>query len=156
MIFLIQDRIVECLQVAALVLAFASRLAALAFLLVPFPVLAADGIAVSRGPDSVQFGSCVPSLAVENRSSETIDYLQVDLQVTLAGGQQRTVELKSAYREGVHYPIVPGGTAVLKQHLDTEASLGMPCGALTSRKVTRTICEVAGGSSCAAPLSVAP
>jgi len=41
--------------------------------------------------------------------------------VALGNGQERTVELKSAYREGVLYPIVPGGKATLKQHLDTFA-----------------------------------
>ena len=55
------------------------------------------------------FGNCVPSLVVENKSAETIDYLQVDLVVALSDGRQRTVELMSAYREGVLYPIAPGG-----------------------------------------------
>ena len=32
------------------------------------------------------FGSCVPSLVVENKSAETIDYLQVDLAVALNDG----------------------------------------------------------------------
>jgi hypothetical protein len=49
----------------------------------------------------------VPSLVVENKSAETIDYLQVDVAIALADGQERTVELKSAYREGVLYPIGP-------------------------------------------------
>jgi hypothetical protein len=44
--------------------------------------------------------------------------LQVDLTVMLSDGQQRTVPLQSAYREGVLYPIAPGGKAVLKQPLD--------------------------------------
>ena len=133
------------------------RLVALALLTLPLPGLAADGgIEISRGPDGVQFGSCVPSLSVDNRSRETIDYLEVDLVVTLAGGGERRVELKSAYREGIHYPIGPGGTAVLKQHLDTEAALVVPCSAVTSRTVARTICEGTGGRACAAPLSVRP
>ena len=71
------------------------------------------------------FGNCVPSLVVENKSSETIDYLQVDVAVALENGQERTVELKSAYREGVLYPIGPGGKATLKQHLDTSRALGV-------------------------------
>jgi hypothetical protein len=132
------------------------RLAALACLSIPLPALAAGGIEIGRGPDTVQFGSCVPSLTVENGSGETIDYLQVDLALLLTGGRERIVELKSAYREGVHYPIAPGGTALLKQHLDTEAALGAPCSAITARRVARTICEVAEGRPCAAPPSVSP
>jgi hypothetical protein len=70
---------------------------------------AANGIDVQRGDDATVFGSCVPSLVVENRSAETIDFLQVDLTVVLSDGQQRTVPLQSAYRDGVLYPIQPGG-----------------------------------------------
>ena len=55
--------------------------------------LAANGIDVRRGEDSLVFGSCVPSLVVENKSAETIDYLQVDVAVALGNGQERTVEL---------------------------------------------------------------
>ena len=55
------------------------------------------------------FGNCVPSLVVENRSTETIEYLEVDLAMALGNGQRRTVELKSAYRDGILFPIAPGG-----------------------------------------------
>ena len=106
--------------------------------------------------DSTVFGNCVPSLEVENRSAETIDYLQVDVAVALGNGQERTVELKSAYREGVLYPIQPGGKAVLKQHLDTSMALGVGCADVKSRKVVRTICEAAGGKECASSVSVQP
>ena len=47
---------------------------------------AADGIDVKSGPDAVLFGSCVPELTVENRSNETVDYLQVALALTLRNG----------------------------------------------------------------------
>ena len=87
---------------------------------------AANGIDVRRGEDRLVFGNCVPSLVVENRSSETIDYLQVDLVVALGDGRQQTVELQSAYREGVLYPIAPGEKATLKQHLDTSAPWAWP------------------------------
>ena len=117
--------------------------------------LAANGIDVTRGADSTVFGNCVPSLVVENKSAETIDYLQVDVAVALVDGQERTVELKSAYREGVLYPIGPGGKAVLKQHLDTSKALGVGCGDVKSRRVVRTICEVAG-KECASSVSVQP
>ena len=118
--------------------------------------LAANGIDVTRGQDAMVFGNCVPSLVVENRSAETIDYLQVDVVVALENGQERTVELKSAYREGVLYPIGPGGKATLKQHLDTSKALGVGCGDLKARRVLRTICEAEGGRSCASSVSVQP
>ena len=118
--------------------------------------LAANGIDVTRGQDAMVFGNCVPSLVVENRSAETIDYLQVDVVLALENGQERTVELKSAYREGVLYPIGPGGKATLKQHLDTSKALGVGCGDLKTRRVLRTICEAEGGRSCASSVSVQP
>ncbi|MGE5150868.1 MAG: hypothetical protein ACM3II_12155 [Rhodospirillaceae bacterium] len=117
--------------------------------------LAANGIDVHRGEDATVFGSCVPSLVVENKSAETIDFLQVDLTVVLNDGQQRTVPLQSAYREGVLYPIVPGGKAVLKQPLDLSRSLGVGCGELKSRTVARTICEAAG-KACTSSMTVQP
>ena len=117
---------------------------------------AASGIDVTRGTDALVFGNCVPSLVVENKSAETIDYLQVDVVVALENGQERTVELKSAYREGVLYPIGPGGKATLKQHLDTSKALGVGCGDLKTRRVLRTICEAEGGRSCASSVSVQP
>ena len=116
---------------------------------------AANGIDVRRGEDTTVFGSCVPSLVVENKSAETIDFLQVDLTVVLSDGQQRTVPLQSAYREGVLYPIAPGGKAVLKQPLDLSRSLGVACGELKSRAVSHTICEAAG-KACTSSVSVQP
>src|SRR6266853_4291563 len=109
--------------------------------LAAMPALAANGINVKRGEDALVFGNCVPSLVVENKSGETIDYLQVDLVLALTDGQERTVELQSAYREGVLFPIAPGGKATLKQHLDTSRALGVPCGEVRARKVSRILCE---------------
>ena len=117
--------------------------------------LAANGIDVRRGEDTMLFGTCVPSLVVENKSPETIDFLQVDLTVMLSDGQQRTVSLQSGYREGVPHPIAPGGKAVLKQPLDLSLSLGVGCGDLKSRSVARTICE-AGGKACTSGVTVQP
>ena len=119
-------------------------------------VRAANGIDVRRGEDATVFGNCVPSLVVENRTKETIEYLQVDIVMALGNGQERTVELKSAYREGILYPIAPGGRATLKQHLDTSLAIGAPCGEVKGRRVLRTICETAGGKPCTAPVSVQP
>jgi hypothetical protein len=117
--------------------------------------LAANGIDVRRGEDGLLFGSCLPSLVVENKSPETIDYLQVDLVVTLSDGRRQTVELMSAYRDGVLYPIAPGGTATLKQHLDTSRALGVGCADVKTRSVDRTICESAG-KDCGSAVSVQP
>jgi hypothetical protein len=116
---------------------------------------AANGIDVRRGEDTLLFGSCVPSLVVENKSPETIDFLQVELTVVLSDGQQRTVPLQSAYRDGVLYPIAPGGRAVLKQPLDLSRALGVACGEVRSRTVARTVCE-AGGKACASSVTVQP
>lgn len=130
----------------------------MAFLLVAvsLPAFAANGIDVTRGGDSNVYGNCVPSLVVENRSGETIDYLQVDVVLTLRNGRQRTVELKSAYREGAPAPIAPGARATLSQHLDTSRALGVPCGEVSERRVSRTICETAHGMACASSVSVQP
>ena len=73
----------------------------------------------------------------------------------LNDGQQRTVPLQSAYREGVLYPIAPGGKAILKQPLDLSRSLGVGCGELKSRTVARTICEAAG-KACTSSVTVQP
>jgi hypothetical protein len=126
-----------------------------ALILLSTPATAANGIDVRRGEDTTLFGTCVPSLVVENKSAETIDFLQVDLTVVLSDGQQRTVPLQSAYHEGVLYPIAPGGKAILKQPLDLSRSLGVGCGELKSRSVARTICE-AGGKACASSVTVQP
>ena len=130
----------------------------MAFLLVAvsFPAFAANGIDVTRGGDSNIYGNCVPSLVVENKSGETIDYLQVDVVLTLRNGRQRTVELKSAYREGAPAPIAPGARATLSQHLDTSRALGVPCGEVSGRRVSRTICETNHGTVCASSISVQP
>ena len=130
--------------------------AVLGLILAASSALAANGIDVKRGEDSTVFGNCVPSLVVENKSSETIDYLQVDVAVALGNGQERTVELMSAYREGVLYPIAPGGKATLKQHLDTSMALGVACAEVKARRVVRTICEAAGGKECGSSVSVQP
>ena len=133
-----------------------ARLIAVGLIFAGSSAHAANGIDVKRGVDSTVFGNCVPSLVVENKSTETIDYLQVDVVVALGNGQERTVELKSAYREGVLYPISPGGKATLKQHLDTSVALGAPCAEVRTRRVVRTICEATGGKACASSVSVNP
>jgi hypothetical protein len=131
------------------------RLGTTLLVLLPMSALAAGGIEVTRGPDATVYGTCVPSLMVENKSTETVDYLQVDLVLDLANGQRRTVELKSAYREGVLYPIGPGVGATLRQHLDTSPSLGVQCSEIKARAAGRTICE-SQGKACASPVSVRP
>jgi hypothetical protein len=132
------------------------RLGWILLLLVAPQAQAANGIDVRRGEDSTVFGNCVPSLIVENRSTETIEYLQVDIALSLGNGQERTVELKSAYHEGILYPIAPGGRGTLKQHLDTSLAIGAPCGDVKGRRVLHTICEAAGGKPCTSQVSVQP
>ena len=117
---------------------------------------AEPGIEVHRGADASLFGSCVPSLVAENRSAETIDFLQVDVLFTLANGEQRDLELQSAYREGILLPIAPGAKAVLKQHLDLSRALGVPCDQVKSRKVTGILCQASGGGRCISPISTEP
>jgi hypothetical protein len=125
-------------------------------LLAASPVLAANGIDITRGEDAMVFGNCVPSLEVDNNSTEIIDYIQVDIAVALADGQERIIELKSAYREGVLHPIGAGGRITLKQHLDTSKALGVGCSDVKTRRVVRTICEAEGGKACASSVSVQP
>jgi hypothetical protein len=125
-------------------------------LLVASSALAANGIQVTRGVDATVFGYCVPSLVVENKSAETIDYLQVDVAVVLADGQERIIELQSAYHEGILFPIAPGEKATLKQHLDISPTIGVGCGEVKARRVVRTLCEAVGGKACASSVSVEP
>jgi hypothetical protein len=125
-------------------------------LILASPVLAANGIIVKRGEDALVFGNCVPSLVVENASTEIIDYLQVELILALTDGQERKVELESAYRGGILYPIAPGAKAALTQHLDTSRAVGVPCGEVKTRTVGKILCEAAGGKACASPVSVQP
>ena len=130
-------------------------------LLVAFGVLlasaghASNGIAVTRGADGVIYGNCVPSLLIVNRSAQTIDFLQVDVLTALRDGRERTIELRSGYREGVPRPIAPGASATLRQQFDLSPLLGAPCADIVARRVVRTICE-AGGKDCAAAVTVQP
>ena len=116
---------------------------------------AANGIAVNRGDDAMVYGNCVPSLVAVNGSAQVIDFLQVDVVVALRGGQERTIELRSSYREGIARPIAPGASATLRQQLDLSPLLGAACAAIASRRVARTICE-AGGKDCAAAVTAQP
>jgi hypothetical protein len=132
------------------------RLFLLGLLVVATPALAANGIDVKRGEDASVFGNCVPSLVVENKSPETINYLKVELVLALADGQERIVELQSAYRDGILYPIAPGAKGTLKQHLDTSRAIGVPCGEVKGRTVGQILCESAGGKACTSQVSVQP
>jgi hypothetical protein len=132
------------------------RLVLFGLLMVAAPALAANGIDVRRGEDTLVFGNCVPSLVVENRSAETVNYLQVELVLALTDGQERSVELQSAYRDGILHPIAPGAKGTLRQHLDTSRAIGVPCGEVKARKVGRILCESAGGKACTSQVSVQP
>jgi hypothetical protein len=132
------------------------RLIAAGLVMAPSIAMAAENIDVSRGADRIVFGNCVPSLEVENNSSEIIDYLQVDLALVLSSGEERVVELRSAYRQGVLHPIGVGGRITLQQQLDMSRPLGVPCTEVKSRRVVRTICEAEGGMPCASRVLVRP
>ncbi len=132
------------------------RLLGLALLLLPSVALASDRIEITRGADHVVYGNCVPSLQVENNTLDIIDYLQVDLALVLANGQEKLVELRSAYRDGVLHPIGAGGRATLNQQLDMSRALGASCAEVASRRVVRTVCEAEGGKSCASLVRVRP
>ena len=114
-----------------------------------------QGVAIALGL-ILAASSALAANGIDVKSAETIDYLQVDVAVALGNGQERTVELMSAYREGVLYPIAPGGKATLKQHLDTSMALGVACAEVKARRVVRTICEAAGGKECGSSVSVQP
>ncbi|MBN9488113.1 MAG: hypothetical protein J0H44_12840 [Alphaproteobacteria bacterium] len=117
---------------------------------------AQPGIEVHRGDDGLVFGSCVPSLVAENKSAESVSFLQVDVLFILANGEQRDIELQSSYRDGILFPIVPGAKALLKQHLDLSRALGVPCDQVKSRKVLRVLCEGMNGRTCNSPVSAEP
>src|SRR5258708_33220101 len=133
-----------------------NRLVVFGLLFAASSASAADAINIERGEDMVVFGNCVPSLEVDNDTAEIIDYLQIDLALAFGNGQERIVELKSAYREGVLFPIGSAGRITLKQHLDTSRALGVPCGEVMARKVVRTICVAEGGKPCISPIAVRP
>ncbi|MGH9576066.1 MAG: hypothetical protein ACRD3R_01425 [Terriglobales bacterium] len=124
-------------------------------LLLASTALASNGIAVKRGEDGMVYGNCVPSLVIVNRSAQTIDFLQVDVVAALRDGRERTIELRSGYRDGIPRPIAPGATATLRQQFDLSPLLGAPCAEVTARRVGRTICE-AGGKDCAGAVTVQP
>jgi hypothetical protein len=132
-----------------------SRLVVLVGSLVSSAAFAAESIEVKRGEDLRVFGNCVPSLLVENKTGDTIGYLQIDLELTLADGRKKIVELKSAYRGGIDRPIAPNGHLMLQQHLDESTALGAPCEQVTARKVVHILCEEAG-RSCAYFVKVDP
>ncbi|HTR84309.1 MAG TPA: hypothetical protein VMI56_07500 [Reyranella sp.] len=127
----------------------------LAILFFSSTALAAESIEVKRGEDLMVFGNCVPRMLVENKTNDTVGYLQIDLELTLVDGRKKIVELKSAYRGGIDRPIAPKGHLILQQHLDESTALGAPCKDVTARKVARVLCEAAG-RSCAYFVKVDP
>jgi hypothetical protein len=109
--------------------------------LLSLPVQAQAMVEVTRGSEATVFGSCMPTLAVSNRSDRAIDYLQVDLAVRFRDGHERTVELKSAYRYGILRPIAPGASGVLKINADESVPLGGSCGDVVGMRAMVSVCE---------------
>ncbi len=105
---------------------------------------ARDRIEISRGADSVVYGSCVPSLRAFNHTQMVVDYLEVTLSFTLMSGESRSLEFRSRYRGGAERPIAPGATADLKVQLDMTKPLGVDCPDIVSVTVSDAICESAG------------
>jgi hypothetical protein len=116
---------------------------------------AQDRIEISRGVDSVVYGSCVPSLRAFNHTQTVVDYLEIVLSFTLKSGESRTLEFRSRYREGAERPLAPGATADLKVQLDQARPLGADCPDIVSVTVTDAICEAAG-KPCTGVIAVNP
>jgi hypothetical protein len=102
-------------------------------------------VEITRGEDSVVYGSCVPSLKAVNKTPMIVDYVEVLLRFTLRNGESRTLEFRSRYREGIERPIAPGATADLKVQLDLTRPLGVRCEDIVSIQVGDAVCEAQGG-----------
>jgi hypothetical protein len=119
------------------------------------PAMAQQRIEISRGPDSVVYGSCLPSLRAFNHTQVAVDYLEVTLSFTLKSGESRALAFRSRYRHGAERPIAPGGTADLTVQLDLVKPLGAQCPDIISVTVTDSICE-AGGKPCTGIIAINP
>ena len=117
------------------------------------PSRADDIIVVTRGPDTTLFGSCLPSLIAQNRSRQSIDYIQVDLDFLLRGGVMHRHEFKSSYRYGVSRPIQPGASRPLVIHGDQSRPMKAGCDDIVGIGVVNAICEI-DGKPCSTPISV--
>lgn len=118
------------------------------------PTLAAeDVIEVTRGANSTVFGSCVPSLTALNRSSATVDYVQVDLDFSLRDGRVHRHEFKSSYRHGAPRPIASGESRPLVVHADESQPMKAACRDIVAVRVIDAICEQ-DGKPCPTPIAV--
>ncbi len=117
------------------------------------PSRADDIIAVTRGPDAMVFGSCVPSLIAQNRSRLSVDYVQVDLDFSLRDGRTHRHEFKSSYRHGVNRPIAAGASRALVIHGDESRPMKAACADIVGIGVVDAMCE-ADGKPCPTPISV--
>lgn len=112
-----------------------------------------DIIVVTRGTDSVLFGSCVPSLVAENRAPVAVDYVQVDLEFALRDGRSHRHEFKSSYRHGARQPILPNVTRPLIIHGDESQPMKATCADIVGVRVVDATCET-NGKPCPTPISV--
>lgn len=117
------------------------------------PSRADDIIAVTRGPDATVFGSCAPSLVAHNRSRQSVDFIQVDLDFALRDGRTHRHEFKSSYRYGAARPIAPGESRPLVIHGDESRPMKAACADIVGIGVVDAICETDGGP-CPTPISV--
>ncbi len=118
--------------------------------------MAADGmVEIRRGADGMLFGSCVPSLVLDNKTLRTLDYVQVDVEFVLRDGRRATLEFKSRYRHGIDRPIAPGASAALVVHGDESRPLWATCEEIVSSRAVSVACETAGGA-CTETVGVKP
>jgi hypothetical protein len=117
------------------------------------PSRADDIIVVTRGPDATVFGSCAPSLIAHNRSRQSVDYVQVDLDFLLREGRTHRHEFRSSYRHGVSRPISPGESRPLVIHGDESRPMKAACADIVAVGVVDAICET-DDKPCSTPISV--
>lgn len=97
-------------------------------------------IAIAYSGETTLYGSCLPTLQARNATPGAIDFLQVDLSITLADGRRRVLELKSRYRWGLSNPIAPGEARTLKINLDEAMPLGGACSDIIAISVAGIDC----------------
>ena len=97
-------------------------------------------IAIAYSGETTLYGSCLPTLQARNATQSAIDFLEVDLSVTLADGRRRVLELKSRYRWGLPNPIAPGEARTLKINLDEAMPLGGACSDIIAISVAGIDC----------------
>ena len=131
------------------------RVVAMMLITMALPALSRedDIIVVTRGADSMAFGSCVPSLIAHNRSRLSVDYIQVDLDFSMRNGSSHRHEFKSSYRYGAPRPIPPDVSRPLVIHGDESRPMKAACADIVAVRVVDAFCET-DGKTCPTPIAV--